>query len=206
LGAISICRFEWQVVTDEVVLLQRALSTGSLRADPDSGDKATSQTPSPCGLCRTAFSTSDDGRIHGSCTIRDGRILGTDTLLDELRTWVNGLERIGDAKQVLSLLVKNEVSMANLDSFTVDELSSTGIGEAAAYELLTQPREQLVGAGQLANMKATSDANQQVRVTSRCCVTELTCQRNTAKRGALQQIFATRCSAKLMPALHSGIF
>ena len=151
------------------------MSTGSLRADPDSGDKATSQTPSPCGLCRTAFSTSDDGRI-----------LGTDTLLDELQTWVNGLERIGDAKQVLSLLVKNEVSMANLDSFTVDELSSTGIGEAAAYELLTQPREQLVGTGQLANLKVKSDANQQVGLTNRCCVS---CQRNT-----------TRCSTKLMPA------
>ena len=103
LGAISSCRFEWQVVTDEVVLLQRALSTGSLRADPDSGDKTTSQTPSPCGLCRTAFSTSDDGRI-----------LGTDTLLDELRTWANGLERIGDAKQVLSLQVLQMVWKKNV--------------------------------------------------------------------------------------------
>jgi hypothetical protein len=37
-GAISICRFEWQVVTDEVVLLQRALSTGSLQEAEDMHD------------------------------------------------------------------------------------------------------------------------------------------------------------------------
>jgi hypothetical protein len=51
---------------------------------------------------------------------------------------VGGLERIGDAEQVVALLVQSEVSLANLGSFTVDELAPTGIGEAAACELLSQ--------------------------------------------------------------------
>jgi hypothetical protein len=51
---------------------------------------------------------------------------------------VGGLERIGDTERTLALLVQNEVSMANLGSFSVDELATTGIGEAAACELLSQ--------------------------------------------------------------------
>jgi hypothetical protein len=51
---------------------------------------------------------------------------------------VGGLERIGDAEQVVALLVQSEVSLANLGAFTVDELAATGIGEAAACELLSQ--------------------------------------------------------------------
>ena len=51
---------------------------------------------------------------------------------------MGGLERIGDAAQLTALLVQSEVSLANLGSFTVDELAATGIGEAAACELLSQ--------------------------------------------------------------------
>ena len=51
---------------------------------------------------------------------------------------MGGLERIGDAEQVVALLVQSEVSLANLGAFTVDELAATGIGEAAAGELLFQ--------------------------------------------------------------------
>ena len=50
---------------------------------------------------------------------------GRDALLDELREWVGGLERIGDAEQVAAVLVR-EVPLANLGSFTVDELAATG--------------------------------------------------------------------------------
>ena len=45
---------------------------------------------------------------------------------------------VGDAAQLTALLVQSEVSLANLGSFTVDELAATGIGEAAACELLSQ--------------------------------------------------------------------
>ncbi len=58
--------------------------------------------------------------------------------LYELRAWMGGLERIGDAEQVVALLVQSEVSLANLGAFTVDELAAMGIGEAAASELLCQ--------------------------------------------------------------------
>jgi hypothetical protein len=51
---------------------------------------------------------------------------------------VGGLERIGDAEQVVALLVRSEVSLANLGAFTVDELAAMGIGEAAASELVCQ--------------------------------------------------------------------
>ena len=48
------------------------------------------------------------------------------------------LEHIGDAEHVVALLVQSEVSLTNLGSFTVNELAATGIGEAAACELLCQ--------------------------------------------------------------------
>jgi hypothetical protein len=38
----------------------------------------------------------------------------------------------------IPLLVRKEVSLANLGAFAVDELAATGIGEAAACELLSQ--------------------------------------------------------------------
>ncbi len=85
-----------------------------------------------------ACSTSGDTAYRGDA-------LGRDAPLDELRAWVGGLERIGDAEQVVALLVRSEVSLvrsevslANLGSFTVDELAATGIGKAAACELLSQ--------------------------------------------------------------------
>ena len=71
-------------------------------------------------------------------TAERGDALGPDAPLDALRAWVGGLERIGDAEQVVALLVRSEVSLANLGAFTVDELAATGIGEAAAGELLFQ--------------------------------------------------------------------
>jgi hypothetical protein len=58
--------------------------------------------------------------------------------LNKLRTWVGGLERIGDAEQVVALLVQSEVSLVNLKWFTVDELAASGVGEAVACELLSQ--------------------------------------------------------------------
>jgi hypothetical protein len=57
---------------------------------------------------------------------------------DALRAWVGGVERIGDAEQVVAMLLQSKVSLANLGSFTVDELAATGIGEATACELLSQ--------------------------------------------------------------------
>jgi hypothetical protein len=51
---------------------------------------------------------------------------------------VGGLERIGNAEQVVALLVQSEVSLANLKLFTVDELAATGVGEDVACELLSQ--------------------------------------------------------------------
>jgi hypothetical protein len=38
----------------------------------------------------------------------------------------------------IPLLVRKEVSLANLGAFAVDKLAATGIGEAAACELLSQ--------------------------------------------------------------------
>ncbi len=64
-----------------------------------------------------------------------GDALRRDALLDELRALVGELERIGDAEQVVALLVRSEVSLANLGAFPVDELAATGTGEAAACEL-----------------------------------------------------------------------
>ena len=78
-------------------------------------------------MCPTSGDTADRGDA-----------LGQKAPLDELRAWVGGLERIGDAEQVAALLVDSEVSLANLGSFTVDELAAMGIGEAAASELVCQ--------------------------------------------------------------------
>jgi hypothetical protein len=82
-----------------------------------------------------AFVCSSSGDTD---TADRGGALGRDALLHELRAWVGGLERIGDAEQVVALLVRSEVSLANLGSFTFDELAATGIAEAAACELLSQ--------------------------------------------------------------------
>ena len=43
--------------------------------------------------------------------------------------------RIGDAEQVATLLVRSELSLANLGAFTVDELAAMGNGQATAGEL-----------------------------------------------------------------------
>jgi hypothetical protein len=51
---------------------------------------------------------------------------------------VGGLECVGDAEQLVALLVQSEVSLANLGLFSVDELVGTGVGEAAACELVSQ--------------------------------------------------------------------
>ncbi len=80
---------------------------------------------------QAACSTSGDTAYRGDA-------LGRHAPLDELRAWVGGLECIGDAEQVVALLVQSEVTLANLGAFTVDELAATGIGEAAASELFRQ--------------------------------------------------------------------
>jgi hypothetical protein len=86
--------------------------------------RSTSEAQASQAVC----STSGDTACRGDA-------LGRDALLDELRAWVGGLERIGDAEQVVALLVESEVSLANLG---VDELAAMGIGEAAASELVCQ--------------------------------------------------------------------
>ena len=60
------------------------------------------------------------------------------TLLDELRAWVGGLERIGDAEQMVALLLQNEVSLANLGLFSVDDLAAIGLRTPVACELHAQ--------------------------------------------------------------------
>ncbi len=88
--------------------------------------RSTSQSQASQAVC----SNSGDTAERGDALCRDA--------LDELRAWVGGLERIGDAEHVVALLVRSEVTLANLGSFTVDELAATGIGEAAACEVLSQ--------------------------------------------------------------------
>jgi hypothetical protein len=89
--------------------------------------RSTSEAQASQAVC----STSSDTACRGDALARDAP-------LDELRAWVGGLERIGDAEQVVALLVRSEVSLANLGAFTVDELAAMGIGEAAASELVCQ--------------------------------------------------------------------
>jgi hypothetical protein len=89
--------------------------------------RSTTAAQASLAVCSSSGDTADRGDA-----------LDRDAPLDELRAWVGGLERIGDAEQVVALLVESEVSLANLGSFTVDELAATGIGEAAACELLFQ--------------------------------------------------------------------
>ena len=94
----------------------------------DRPQSSTSEPQSSSAAPRAAScATADGGDAHAR-----------DTLLAELRAWVGGLERIGDAEQVVALLLQGEVSLANLGLFTVDELAGTGVGEAAACELLSQ--------------------------------------------------------------------
>jgi len=108
------------------------MSMGVLLPDPNSEDTASSEPQSTCVPSTNVCSTSERGEGARNLNRESTR----DTLLDELRMWVSGLETIGDAEHVVALLVKNEVSLANLELFTVDELASTGVGEAAACELL----------------------------------------------------------------------
>jgi hypothetical protein len=86
----------------------------------------------------TEAQASQAACFNSGDTAERGDALARDAPLDELRAWVGGLEHLGDAEQVVALLVRSEVSLANLGSFTVDELAATGIGEAAACELLSQ--------------------------------------------------------------------
>ncbi len=89
--------------------------------------RSTTEAQASQAVCSTSGDTADRGDA-----------LGRHALLDELRAWVGGLERVGDAEQVVALLVESEVSLANLGLFTVDELAAMGIGEAAASELVCQ--------------------------------------------------------------------
>jgi hypothetical protein len=97
-------------------------------AQSESLDSSTSAAQSSCGARATLCGAAEYG------------VLGRDTRrnLNKLRTWVGGLERIGDAEQVVALLVQSEVSLDNLKLLTVDELAATGVGEAVACELLSQ--------------------------------------------------------------------
>jgi hypothetical protein len=51
---------------------------------------------------------------------------------------VSGLERTGGAEQLLTILIRNELSLANLGLCTVDELAEIGVGVAAACEILSR--------------------------------------------------------------------
>jgi hypothetical protein len=58
-------------------------------------------------------------------------------LLSKLQMWVAGvLGQIGDVEHVVKMLVQNEVTLANLGSFSIDELASIGLGEIVASLLL----------------------------------------------------------------------
>jgi hypothetical protein len=108
-----------------------------------SGICAHGRTKYSCKDCLTTRSTSEAQSSRAPCaascdTAEGGGTRGRDALLDELRAWVGGLERIGDAAQLTALLVQSEVSLANLGSFSVDELAAIGINAAAASELLSQ--------------------------------------------------------------------
>jgi hypothetical protein len=83
-----------------------------------------------------SMETCDTHLSLGAC--KAAASSGRDMLLHELRTWMGGLERIGDAEQLVALLVRNEVNLWNLGSFTVDELLELGVGEDVACELLSQ--------------------------------------------------------------------
>jgi hypothetical protein len=89
--------------------------------------RSTTEAQPSQAVCSTSGETAE----RGDAPDRDAP-------LDELRAWVGGLECIGDAEQVVALLVESEVSLANLGAFRVDELAAMGIGEAAARELLSQ--------------------------------------------------------------------
>ena len=63
-----------------------------------------------------------------------------DELLRELRMWVEGV--LGpndgvDVGHVVGLLVQNEVSLANLASFTTDELVALGLDEMVVFSILS---------------------------------------------------------------------
>jgi hypothetical protein len=79
------------------------------------------------GSIPLAQSSSAAPRAASCATAEGGDAHARDTLLAELRAWVGGLERIGDAEQVVVLLVESEVSLANLGSFTVDESTELAI-------------------------------------------------------------------------------
>jgi hypothetical protein len=63
---------------------------------------------------------------------------GREARRNELREWVSGLERTGGAEQLLTMLIRNELSLANLGLCTVDELAEIGVGVAAACEILSR--------------------------------------------------------------------
>jgi hypothetical protein len=110
-------------------------------AHMDAGDShASAATPAHSESLESSTSA-----VQSSCEARatlcdtaEYAVLGRDTPLNKLRTWVGGLEHIGDAEQVVALLVQSEVSLVNLKLLTVDELAATGVGEAVACELLSQ--------------------------------------------------------------------
>ena len=77
------------------------------------------------------------GEPVSPCSSTEGAC-GREARRNELREWVSGLERIGDAEQLLTLLIRNELSLANLGLCTVDELAEIGVGEAAACEILSR--------------------------------------------------------------------
>ena len=110
---------------------QKRLKCGHTRRENTCTDKNCVQT--------IGAQSSSGASSTAACDIATTNIgPDRDTLFDELRAWVGGLERIGDAGLVLALLVRSEVSLANLGLFSVNELAATGMGEAAAGELLSQ--------------------------------------------------------------------
>ncbi len=97
----------------------------------DSPQSSMSAAPSSGEACATSCDMAEPP-VDGGHTLR------RDTPLDELRAWVGRLQCIDDAEHVVALLVHNEVSLANLGLFTVDELATMGVGETVACELLSR--------------------------------------------------------------------
>ncbi len=55
-----------------------------------------------------------------------------------LRTWLAGLERIGDVNQLAAVLLLNEVTLRSLKLLAVDDLAAFGIPKPVACELIAQ--------------------------------------------------------------------
>ena len=117
---------------------------GAMAADPlppsapGNDEVGSADAQGRCELCEGVKATGEGSASRKRGEAQPAFTSKEHTLLDELRTWVGGLERIGDAEQVVALLVQNEVSLANLGSLSVDDLATIGMPKPVARELHVQ--------------------------------------------------------------------